>query len=96
MDSIDTLRCLEAWLTASAENGGKPICRHGRQAWVRAHGAGMTGTIECRCYGRDFTAGEMVLLRAPIGADPQPTRAPLTRKFCRRIGWLKPDGGLKT
>ena len=55
----------------------------------------MTGAIECRYYGRDFTAEEMALLRALLAADPQPTRAALSREFCRRIGWLKPDGGLK-
>ena len=55
----------------------------------------MTGAVECRYYGRDFTADEMALLRALIAADPQPTRAALSREFCRRIGWLKPDGGLK-
>ena len=55
----------------------------------------MTGTVECRYYGRDFTADEMALLRALIAADPPPTRAALSREFCRRIGWLKPDGGLK-
>ena len=37
----------------------------------------------------------MVLLRALIAADPQPTRAALSREFCRRLGWIKPDGGLK-
>ena len=26
----------------------------------------MTGTVECRYYGRDFTAGEMALLRTLI------------------------------
>ena len=55
----------------------------------------MTGAIECRYYGRDFTEDEMALLRALIAAVPQPTRAALSREFCRRIGWLKPDGGLK-
>jgi len=55
----------------------------------------MSGAIECRYHGRDFTAEEMALLRALIGADPQPNRAALSREFCRRIGWLKPDGGLK-
>ena len=55
----------------------------------------MTGAVECRYYGRDFTTGEMALLRALIAADPPPTRAALSRAFCRRIGWLKPDGGLK-
>ena len=35
----------------------------------------MTGEVECRYYGRDFTAQEMALLRALIAAqtaaDPQ-------------------------
>ena len=55
----------------------------------------MTGAVECRYYGRDFTAEEMALLRALIAASPPPTRRALSREFCRRIGWLKPDGGLK-
>ena len=55
----------------------------------------MTGAIQCRYYGRDFTADEMALLRTLIATDPQPTRAALAREFCRRTGWLKPDGGLK-
>ncbi|MCY3942290.1 MAG: hypothetical protein OXG18_00765, partial [Gemmatimonadetes bacterium] len=55
----------------------------------------MTGAVECRYYGRDFTADEMALLRALI-ADPAPlSRRALSIEFCRRIGWLKPDGGLK-
>ena len=55
----------------------------------------MIGAIECRYYGRDFTTDEMALLRALIATDPQPTRATLSREFCRRVGWVKPDGGLK-
>ena len=55
----------------------------------------MTADVECRYYGRDFTTGEMALLRALIGASPPPNRHALSREFCRRIGWLKPDGGLK-
>ena len=55
----------------------------------------MTATVECRYYGRDFTTDEMALLRALIATDPQPTRATLSREFCRRVGWLKLDGGLK-
>ena len=55
----------------------------------------MTGEIECRYYGRDFSAGEMALLRALIAAERPPTRHALSREFCRRIGWFKPDGGLK-
>ena len=52
----------------------------------------MTGEVECRYHGRDFTADEMTLLRELISADPQPTRAWLSREFCRRIGWYRPDG----
>ena len=63
-----------------------------RGAQARTHGAGMTAAIECRYYGRDFTTDEMALLRALIATDPQPTRATLSREFCRRIGWLKSDG----
>ena len=55
----------------------------------------MTADVECRYYGRDFTTGEMALLRALIAASPPPNRHALSREFCRRIGWLKPDGGLK-
>ena len=55
----------------------------------------MTGAVECRYYGRDFTIEEMALLRALI-AEPAPlSRRALSIEFCRRIGWLKPDGGLK-
>ena len=35
------------------------------------------------------------MLRALIAASPPPNRHALSREFCRRIGWLKPDGGLK-
>ena len=55
----------------------------------------MTADVECRYYGRDFTTGEMALLRALIAASPPSNRHALSREFCRRIGWFKPDGGLK-
>ena len=55
----------------------------------------MSGAIECRYYGRDFIADEMALLRALIATEPQPNGTALSREFCRRIGWLKPDGCLK-
>ena len=41
-----------------------------RGAQARTHGAGVTGAIECRYYGRDFSAGEMALLRALIAGPP--------------------------
>ena len=55
----------------------------------------MTGAVECRYHGRDFTAEEMALLRALIACPTSLSRRALSIEFCRRIGWLKPDGGLK-
>ena len=55
----------------------------------------MTGEVECRYYGRAFTAEEMALLRALIAGPERLTRHALSKEFCRRIGWIKPDGGLK-
>ena len=43
----------------------------------------------------DFTAGEMTLLRALIAGPPTLNRHPLSREFCRGIGWFKPDSGLR-
>ncbi|MCY4646306.1 MAG: DUF4338 domain-containing protein, partial [Gammaproteobacteria bacterium] len=50
---------------------------------------------ECRYYGRDFTTEEMALLRELIAGPPALNRHALSKEFCRRIGWHKPDGGLK-
>ena len=83
------------WLPAARRPVAVAALVDERGAQARVHRAGMTGAIECRYYGRDFTAEEMALLRALIATDPQPTRAALSREFCRRVGWLKPDGGLK-
>ena len=55
----------------------------------------MTGEIECRYYGREFTAEEMALLRVLIAGPARLTRHALSKEFCRRIGWFRPDGGLK-
>ena len=67
-----------------------------RGAQAQLHGAGMTGRVECRYYGRDFTAGEMALLRALIAVDPQPDpRRTVERVLPGSSGWFKPDGGLK-
>ena len=55
----------------------------------------MSDRIECRYHGRDFTEGEMALLRKLIAGPPALNRHALSKEFCRRIGWLKPDGGLK-
>ena len=82
---------LEKLLSAAGVKSGKG----GRFSSVGKVRRRLTDQTECRYYGRDFTAEEMALLRALIAVDPQPTRAGLSRKFCRRIGWFKPDGRLK-
>ena len=56
----------------------------------------MTGAVECRYYGRDFTAEEMALLRALIAGPAQLTRRALSIEFCRRIGWFKPTAASRT
>ena len=48
----------------------------------------MTGAVECRYYGRDFTTEEMALLRALIAESARLSRRALSIEFCRRIGWL--------
>ena len=53
------------------------------------------GRVVCRYHGRDFTTGEMRLLRQSIAQRPARHRAQLSREFCERIGWRRPDGGLK-
>ena len=73
LNGIDVLRWLEEWLAACAVNGRRPP--EDLSPWLpwsmseerkrSFSGAGMTGEIECRYYGRDFSAGEMALLRAP-------------------------------
>ena len=55
----------------------------------------MTDTVECRHHGRDFTVEEMALLRALIAGPPALNRHALSKEFRRRVGWTKPDGGLK-
>ena len=65
------------------------------QAPAHPDGQRVSGDIECRYYGRDFTTEEMALLRALIAGPPALNRFALSKEFCRRIGWTKPDGGLK-
>ena len=56
----------------------------------------MTGAIECRYYGRDFTAEEMALLRALIAADSQPTRATLSRASAGASAGSSPTAASRT
>ncbi len=55
----------------------------------------MSAAPTCRYAGRDFTEDEIVLIRDLIAGDPKLTRAHLSRAFCRQVGWVKPDGGLR-
>ena len=55
----------------------------------------MSAAPTCRYAGRDFTEDEIALIRDLIAGDPKLTRAHLSRAFCRRVGWVKPDGGLR-
>ena len=50
----------------------------------------MTGAVECRYYGRDFTAEEMALLRALIACPTSLSRRALSIEFCRRIDGSSP------
>ena len=54
----------------------------------------MTGAVECRYYGRDFTPEEMALLRAGRRPPRRSTAMSCRRSSAGRIGWFKPDGGL--
>ncbi len=48
-----------------------------------------------RYCGRDFSAQELVIIRALIAEDPSRTRADLSRLTCQALHWYKADGGLK-
>lgn len=48
-----------------------------------------------RYCGRDFSPGELDLIRRLIAEDPARSRAELSRLTCQALDWRKPDGGLK-
>ena len=45
-----------------------------------------------RNFGRDFTFEEMERLGTLIAGPPPVNRHALSKEFCGRIGWPKPDG----
>ena len=55
----------------------------------------MNDPLNVRYCGRDFTPDELKTIRGIIAADPQRTRAHISRLVCQSLGWYKPDGGLK-
>ena len=48
-----------------------------------------------RYCGRDFSAEELERIRRLIREDPSRTRNEISRRVCRYLNWIKPDGGLK-
>ena len=48
-----------------------------------------------RYCGRDFTLKEFKQIRSLIKQNPEFNRMRLSKKVCRMLGWLKPDGKLK-
>ena len=55
----------------------------------------MSAGAPFRYCGRDFSAAEIDWVRALIAQRPALRRAALSRALCERLGWRKPDGGLK-
>lgn len=45
--------------------------------------------------GRPFTASDLELIRALIGASPPRNRARLSREVCEQLNWRRADGRLK-
>lgn len=48
-----------------------------------------------RYCGRTFTPSEIELIVKLIGTDSTLSRYRLSRQVCERLGWRRPDGGLK-
>ena len=101
VNDVAVVPWLEAWLSACTANAGRPPEDLG--PWLPwDDGRGAPGRVSrvsaaptCRYAGRDFTEDEIALIRDLIAEDPKLTRAHLSRAFCRRVGWVKPDGGLR-
>ena len=66
-----------------------------RRETTRSEAPGVSEQVACRYHGRDFTVRELSVLRALIAGPERLNRHALSKEFCRRIGWYKPDGGLK-
>jgi len=62
---------------------------------ARIHQTAVSDGIGCRYHGRGFTAAEMSVPRTPIASPGRLNRHALSREFRRRIGWYRPDGGLR-
>ena len=54
-----------------------------------------TQMLSVRYCGRDFTLGDIEVIRTIIASPEKPHRTAIAEAICRRFNWLKPDGGLK-
>ena len=86
MNDIDVHRWLQEWLKACAEwragaaGPGRVVALVDEpDPPARPDSAGMSQPIECRYYGRDFSAEEMALLRTLIAGPPAMSRFALQR-----------------
>lgn len=48
-----------------------------------------------RYCGRSFSEDDIQFIRDLIGSQPETNRAQLSRRVCRALHWLRPDGRLK-
>jgi hypothetical protein len=51
--------------------------------------------LSVRYCGRNFTLQDLEDIRAIIAVPEKPPRSAIAEAVCRRLHWLKPDGGLK-
>ena len=47
------------------------------------------------CCGRRFSHDDLSRIRTIIAAEDRPNRAEISRRVCRELRWLRPDGRLK-
>ena len=48
-----------------------------------------------RYCGRLFTPEDIQCIRTLLAAEPRPNRTEVSRRVCKALGWLRPDGRLK-
>lgn len=64
---------------------------------------GIPATVRCLTMGKDifrycgrlFTSDELTVISHIIGAADRPNRAEVSRRVCRQLSWLRPNGELK-
>ena len=59
------------------------------------HGNALCIIVSMRYCGREFTDEDVALIHKLIQDNPRINRRKLSALFCKEVGWLKVDGGLK-